>query len=140
MGQIHASISLINPSDIELARRLVIDPEEIRQITVSALVDTGSVFMAINENIQQYLQLPVVGYERLELANGRVVEGPVVGPLMVRCMGETAHCSAIVMPDDSEPLLGAIPLEEMNLIIDSRHLELIPNSKLQKLSGWRFVD
>jgi len=133
MGQIHASITLVNPFDVEDARRLIIDPEEIRSINVSALVDTGSLFMVINENIQQYLQLPVTGHQRVELANGKVLEGPVVGPLLVRCMGVMAHCGAIVMPDDSEPLLGAIPLEEMNLVIDVNRLELIHSTKLQRI-------
>lgn len=133
MGQIHASITLVNPFDVEDARRLIIDPEEIRSINVSALVDTGSLFMVINENIQQYLQLPATGHRRIELANGKVLEGPVVGPLLVRCKGVMSHCSAIVMPDDSEPLLGAIPLEEMNLVIDVNRLELIHSTKLQRI-------
>lgn len=89
--------------------------------------------MVINENIQQYLQLPVTGHQRSVLANGKIMEGPVVGPLMVRCMGVMAHCSAIVMPDDSEPLLGAIPLEEMNLVIDVNRLELIHSTKLIRI-------
>jgi len=133
MGQVHVSIALINPFDVEDARRMIIDPEDIRQITASALVDTGCLMMAINENIQQYLQLPVTDYKRVELADGKILERPIVGPLMVRCMGEAAHCSAVVLPEDSEPLLGAIPLEEMNLIIDSQRQELIPNTKLQRI-------
>lgn len=40
MGQIDASITLVNPFDVEDARRMLIDPEEIRSINVSALVNT----------------------------------------------------------------------------------------------------
>jgi clan AA aspartic protease len=138
MGQIHVSIDLINPIDAENARRLMIDPDEVRQITVRALVDTGALLMVINENIQEYLQLPIVDYRRLELANGKCMECPVVGPLMIRCVDEITNCNAVVMPGDSEPLLGAIPLEDMNLVIDVNSLELIPNSKLQRIGGLRF--
>ena len=140
MGQIHASIELINLIDFQDSRRLIIDTDDVRKITVSALVDTGALFMCINENIQEYLQLPIVDYNRVELADGRVVERPIVAPLMIRCMGEIAHCSAVVMPDDSEPLLGAIPLEEMNLIIDLQRLELIPSPRFQKMVGYRILD
>jgi gag-polyprotein putative aspartyl protease len=140
MGQLYTSINLINATDLEMARRLMMDPDDIRQIKVRALVDTGALMMTINENIQEYLQLPVVDYKRMEMANGNIIGCPIVFPLIIRCMDETAHCSAVVMPGDSEPLLGAIPLEEMNLVIDVQRLELIPNTKLQRIGGWRFVD
>jgi hypothetical protein len=72
MGLVHASIELINSADKEMARRRLMDPDEVRRIRVRAMVDSGALHMAINENIQEYLQLPVVGKERLELASGEV--------------------------------------------------------------------
>lgn len=60
MGLIYADIELINSDDIALARRHYIGEEEIKRMHVSALVDTGSYMLAINENIQQQLQLPVL--------------------------------------------------------------------------------
>jgi len=48
---------LINGDDLAYVRRGDMDPDEVRRINVSALVDTGSVFMVINENIQDYLRL-----------------------------------------------------------------------------------
>jgi clan AA aspartic protease len=139
MGQIHASIELINEVDVENARRGQMDIDEIRKITVSALVDTGALLMAINENIQEYLQLPVVDARRVQLANGQVLNCDVVAPLLVRFKEHTAHCSAVVLPDNAEPLLGAIPLEEMNVIIDPQRQELIPNPQYIRLSGFRLV-
>lgn len=137
MGQIHADIELINGVDMGNAHRGRLDPDEIRKISVNALVDTGSLRMVINENIQEYLQLPVVDYRPLHLASGKVLECPVVAPLMIRYKDETTHCSAIVMPDDAEPLLGAIPLEEMNIIIDPQRQELIPNPRHRLCVGLR---
>jgi hypothetical protein len=76
MGHIHASIELINAHDKELRKKGTMDKDDIRRIRVSALVDTGSIYMAINENIQQILQLPVVGKERFGLR--------IVQPIAVR--------------------------------------------------------
>jgi clan AA aspartic protease len=127
MGQIYAEIELINAHDKELMKKGTIDKDEIRSMRVLAMVDTGSIYMAINENIQQILQLPVVGKERSILANGQVVECDKVFPLEVRFENRTAHCSALVLPNDSEPLLGAIPMEEMDVLINPKRQELIVN-------------
>ena len=127
VGHIYADIELINEGDIEMARRSLMHIDDVRKITVSALVDTGALLMAINENIQEYLQLPIVETRPLELANGKMLECPIGAPLMVRFKDHTAHCSAVILPGDSEPLLGAIPLEEMNVIIDPQRQELVPS-------------
>ena len=87
--------------------------------------------MAINENIQQVLQLPVIGKRRMELANRNVVECDVVGPLEVwfkdRNTSRSACCNAVVLPENSEPLLGAIPMEELDLLLHMNRQELILN-------------
>lgn len=127
MGQIYAEIELINGNDEEFVKRGHIGEDEIRHINVSALVDTGCTTMAINENIQQVLQLPVVGKKTAQLASGKIIECAVVAPLIVRFKGRNAYCSALVLPEDAEPLLGAIPIEELNLLIHLNRQELILN-------------
>jgi clan AA aspartic protease len=125
MGIIHAEVELINGDDISLARKQVIGEEEIKRIQVSALVDTGAVMLCINENIQEILQLPVVGSRKAQLANGSIVECKVVSPLDLRFKNRETTCRAMVLPGDSEVLLGAIPLEDLDVLIDPIRLELI---------------
>ena len=60
MGLVYADIELISGEDITLAKKHIIGEEEIKRMHVTALVDTGSYMLAINENIQQQLELPVV--------------------------------------------------------------------------------
>jgi clan AA aspartic protease len=127
MGMIYADIELINGEDLAFARRCVIDKDEVKRIKVSALVDTGAFMLAINENIQEYLQLPVVGKKRAQLANGDVVECDVVAPVELRFKNRETTCRAMVLPGDSEPLLGAIPLEDMDVLIHPLRQELIVN-------------
>ncbi len=127
MSLVYAEIKLINGEDIALARRHVIDEDEVKKMWVTALVDTGSYMLAINENIQEQLQLPVVEKRKAQLANGHIMECNVVAPVEVRFKNRQTTCRAMVLPGDSEPLLGAIPLEDMDVLIHPLRQELIVN-------------
>lgn len=61
------------------------------------------------------------------MANGSVVEYDVVGPVQVRFANRKAVCNAFVLQGDTEPLLGAIPMEEMDVLLHPQRQELIVN-------------
>ncbi len=127
MGMISAEITLINATDAANAKKHIIGEEEIKQINVSMVVDSGSWMMCINENIQEYLQLPFQYRTTTRLANHEIVEYEVVGPINVRFANRYATCNAFILPGDSEPLLGAIPMEEMDVIIHPKSQQLMIN-------------
>lgn len=127
MGLVYAEIEIINGEDIALARRHVIGEEEIKRITINALVDTGSYMLAINESIQEQLQLPVVEKRKAQMADGSIVECNVVAPVEIKFKNRRSSCSAMVLPGDSEVLLGSIPLEDMDVLIHPLRQELIVN-------------
>ena len=127
MPVIYAEIELINGEDLVLARRHFIGEDKIKRMTVNMLVDTGSVYMCINENIQEQLQLPVLEQRKGQLANGHIVEYDVVGPIEVRFKNRRCSVDAMVLPGDNEPLLGAIPLEDMDVLVHPLRQELIVN-------------
>lgn len=127
MGLVYAEIELINGEDMVLARKHFIGEEEIKKMTVSALVDSGSYMLAINENIQEQLQLPVVEKRKAQLANGQILECDVVAPIEIKFKNRRCNCSAMVLPGESEVLLGVIPLEDMDVLIHPLRQELIVN-------------
>jgi len=127
MGLVYAEIELINSEDIVLARRFIIGEDKIKRIKINMLVDTGSVYMCINETIQAQLQLPVIEKRKGQLANGNIVEYDVVGPIEVKFKNRRCSVDAMVLPGDNEPLLGAIPLEDMDVLIHPYKQELIVN-------------
>jgi clan AA aspartic protease len=127
MGLVYADIELVNGEDIVLARRHIIGEDEIKLMRVNMLVDTGSVYMCINENIQEQLQLSVIEKRKGQLADGRIVEYDVVGPIEVRFENRRCSVDAMVLPGDNEPLLGAIPLEDMDVLIHPYKRQLIVN-------------
>ena len=126
MGLTYANIELVNADDMAYVRRGIIGEDEIRQITVKAMVDTGSIMLCINESLQQYLNLPFRSKRRSQLANGLILDLDVVGPVIVRYLDRECSTNAILLPDDQEPLLGAIPMEEMDLYVNPSRNELLP--------------
>ena len=127
MGVVYADIELMNAIDLGLAKRHQIGEEEVKRMYVNMLVDTGSVYMCINETVQEQLQLTLVEKRKGQLADGSVVEYDVVGPIEVRFKNRRCVVDAMVISDDNELLLGAIPLEDMDVLIHPYRRELIVN-------------
>jgi len=127
MGKVYADIELINAVDFINARRNIIDKDEVKRMPVRILVDTGAYMLCINEQMQEILQLEAKGKQTFYLANHEPVEYEVAGPVDIRFKNRHTTCNALLLPGDSEPLLGQIPLEEMDVLIDNKRQELIVN-------------
>jgi clan AA aspartic protease len=127
MELIYADIELINGDDLVMARRHLMGEEEVRRMSINMLVDTGSLMLCINEYIQEQLQFPVVEQRKAETADGRIVSCDVVTNVELRFKNRATTCRAMVLPGNCEPLLGAIPLEDMDVLIHPARLELIVN-------------
>ena len=127
MGLVHAEIEIINGGDIEMVRRNLMDKDEIRSMTVTMLVDSGAYNLCINEVIQEQMEFPIVEKRKAQMANGSIEEFDVVGNVEVRFKNRATTCRAMVLPGDSEPLFGAIPMEDMDLIIHPLKQELLVN-------------
>lgn len=114
MGLIYADLRLTN-----LFNR--------QQIAVSALVDTGAVFLCVTEEIA--LQL---GFDTTEVqqpvvtsANGHPMKVPKIAPIEIAFENRSYVTEALVL--GNEPLLGVIPLEAMDLIVDPLRQQLKVN-------------
>ena len=120
MGITHNEITLRNAGDVILARRGHIKKHEIRQMTVQALVDTGAWTIVINEEIRVKLGLNIMEVRSGTLANGYKDSYNLAGPLEVAWRDRRTTCEALVLPGADEVLLGAIPMEGMDLTINPK--------------------
>ncbi len=127
MGLTYADIELINAGDIEMVRRHVIGENDIKRLRINMLVDTGAYNLCINETIQAHLELPFVEKRKGQLANGSIEEYDMVGPVVLKFKNRLTVCNALVLHGENEPLLGAIPLEDMDVLIHPLRQELIVN-------------
>jgi len=120
MSVVYTEITLKNEADTILAEKGYIKKDEIRQMTVESVVDTGAWTLVINEEIRDKLGLLDRGFGEADLADGQKAYYPMAGPLEIRWKNRRMICEALVMPDAPEVLLGAIPLEHMDLTINPK--------------------
>jgi clan AA aspartic protease len=118
MGEVSAEITLKNGADIILAQKGHISEQNIHSVTVTALVDTGATTLVISENLRKKLNLAVIGTRTVTLAGGTKASCDVAEPVQISWKNRTSLIRPWVVPEEEEVLLGVIPLEEMDLIVD----------------------
>jgi clan AA aspartic protease len=127
MGYVYAEIELTNEDDLAFRSRGWASEEEIRRVKTRALVDSGAYDLIINKQTQEQLQLRVLGQRLVKLADETIVEVDIVGPVEVRFESRATTVRALVLPDTEEVLLGTIPLEGLDVIIDPLRERLLVN-------------
>ena len=125
MSPVHADIELINGDDWSDFRRKLIPESEVRRMTVNMNVDSGALMMGINENIQWQVGLEIVEVRRAQFADGTFIELPVTSPIEVRFANRRCTTQAVVLPGSTQPLLGAISMEDMDVLIHPAKQELV---------------
>ncbi|MDX2188853.1 MAG: aspartyl protease family protein [Bacteroidota bacterium] len=135
MGLIRVNIELINADDTAVASRGFIKQEEIRRITTPALVDSGAYMLCINENIANQLGLKTIETEEAILADGSLKRVNIVGPIEIRFGNRRTHQDAMILPGNSEVFLGAIPMEDMDVVIDPLKQTLTPHPDRPYMAG-----
>ena len=117
MGLVSSTILLKNP-------RL----PDFEGMEVEALADSGAVHLCIPEHVRSGLQLDAISEKEVTLADGSTRRVPYVGPIELRFKNRVGFAGALVMGD--QVLIGAIPMEDMDLIIvpKTRTLDVNPSS------------
>ena len=117
MGYVTAAIELSNPANTSLSA-----------LRVDATVDTGALMLCIPEHVQIQLGLQVAEQREISLADGRRQTVDYVGPVRVAFENRQCFVGALVLGD--EVLLGAVPMEDMDLVVSpkSRTVDVNPDS------------
>jgi clan AA aspartic protease len=95
-----------------------------------ALVDTGATTLVLPQDVVDALGLPTFDHLPVRLADGKQYTWPVVGSLGISILNRKMLCDAMVAPAGATALIGQIPLERLDLIVDpkSRDLRVNPAS------------
>ena len=98
-----------------------------QSVEVNALVDTGATFMCVSEEVALQLGFDIseVGQQVVTLADGHQRKVPKIAPIEIIFGNRSYVTEAVVL--GNEPLLGVIPMEAMDLIVDPRQQVLIAN-------------
>jgi predicted aspartyl protease len=118
MGEVVEKITLVNTRDAAYAKGGFIKEADVRKVTVDAVVDTGSGPLVITEAMRQRLGLEIEQNTSVNLAGG--VPQKCAKAELVDIHWEDRYTSSrpIVLPQGDETLLGVIPLEDMDLLVN----------------------
>lgn len=114
MGLVYSEITLSNP---------VIS--DLKPLQVKCLADTGATYLVLPEHIATQLQLQVLETREATTADGRSHTVPYAGPVRITFENRNCFVGALIMGD--EVLLGAVPMEDMDLIVHPKLLKLSVN-------------
>lgn len=126
VGEVKVEVQLENAVDRELAVRGAIAETEIRSAKVDLLADSGSVMLMLPQDLVELLGLRVLRRAIVTYADERKEERPIAGIVTVRVGDRAAEVTCVVGPPNSVPLLGQIPLEVMDLLVDCTERKLVP--------------
>ncbi|MCL1837094.1 MAG: retroviral-like aspartic protease family protein [Treponema sp.] len=124
MGTFMEEITLENSTDRENVNRGYINESQIRNLKVEAIPDTGAWTLVINEEIRQKLGLTIKSEVQSTLADGKTSNYPITEAVSIQWKNRNTELPAVVVADAKKVLLGALPLEAMDLIVDPVHQTL----------------
>ncbi|MDR0526489.1 MAG: aspartyl protease family protein [Spirochaetaceae bacterium] len=124
MGLFTEKITLKNSGDVYSAGRGYIKEEEIRQVIVDALVDSGASAMVIPETVRAELGLQLKKETEVSVVGGKLT-AQVAEPVEVHWQDRMSVCTPLVIPVDMQPLLGALPMEEMDIMVHPKEGRLV---------------
>jgi clan AA aspartic protease len=118
MGSFSVEITLRNARDVGNAKVGIITEQDIRHAAIMAVVDTGASTMALTEDVCRTLGLEFKAEDSVSIASGERKPCKRTEPVEITWKNRSTDCSAIVIPGSKSNLLGAIPLEGMDLKVN----------------------
>jgi predicted aspartyl protease len=126
MGKVTALIKVSNWFDLESVAAGT-RTDEPRAMETSALVDTGAVKFYLKSSIIRELGLRAVGKIQTRTMSNRSESRTVFSPVSLEIQGRTGRFDVVEIPDDLPNIIGQIPLEDMDWVVDCKNRRLIPN-------------
>ncbi|MBI1922696.1 clan AA aspartic protease [Candidatus Poribacteria bacterium] len=134
MGRFAVEFKLSNSIDVADARRGLLPPEQVRQVTMQGVVDTGATRLVIPERVAVQLGAPEAGDVGVRYADGRRETRKLVEEIRVDLLGRHSTFNAIVEPNRNSALIGAIVLEDLDFVVDCTAQMLRPRDPKQIIS------
>jgi predicted aspartyl protease len=126
MGRFSVQLVLANNRDVVQAAPDVAIPDGVKHLVLAGIVDSGAARLVLPQRTVHELQLQGHGETTVRYADGRRAKRSVVGNVWLQLLGRDGVFSAVVEPDRSDALIGAIVLEELDLLVDCTTQTLRP--------------
>ncbi len=134
MGRVSVTVELTNDEDLISAKLGHISADKIRRVRISGLVDSGATRLVLPESVAKQLGLELTSTTTVRYANGRTADRAVAQRIRLAYAGRESVFNAIIEPARETALIGAIVMEDLDLIIDCTGQQLVPRDPKQIIS------
>ena len=125
MGRVIVTFEVMNQSDLILAEAGHLTPDKIRRVSMQGVIDTGA-DLVLPKGVVDLLGLPVSGKATVHYGDRSTQRRDIVDYAHVQLLGRGSVFNAIVEPNRTDALIGAVVLETLDLIVDCKKNQLIP--------------
>jgi predicted aspartyl protease len=126
MGRFSVNFEITNYRDLVLPKSGHLEPDKIRRQTISGVVDPGAAMLVLPQSLVKELGLPMRNNIQVRYADGRRAKRREAQDAHVELLGRDGNFAAIVEPKRTSALIGAIVLEQLDLLVDCQPQRLIP--------------
>jgi predicted aspartyl protease len=126
VGRFSVEFQVANYGDLTLVQRGLLMPDQVRRQTISGLVDSGAAKLVLPQAVVKQLGLTPGDPISVRYADGRQVQRHQAEGAYVELLGRHGTFTVIVEPRRKTALIGAIVLEDLDLLVDCPHQRLVP--------------
>jgi predicted aspartyl protease len=126
VGRFSVEIEIVNDADVILAQAGHLPADQIRRATIQGLVDSGATRLVLPEAVVKRLGLPLGDPVNVRYADGRRARRKGVDRVYLQLLGRHGTFTAICEPKRETALIGAIVLEDLDLLVDCVAQQVVP--------------
>ena len=126
MGRFNVEFEVANYGDMILAERGLLPKSQVRRQTVQGVVDCGAARLVLPQSLVKTLGFALGDKMVVRYADGRRAERRQAEGVYVELLGRHSTFTAVVEPRRDTALIGAIVLEDLDLLVDCKKQRLIP--------------
>jgi predicted aspartyl protease len=127
MGRVTVKAKIENLSDLHHVETQVLPSEQVRLVEVDdALVDTGATMLSMPKNLIERLGLKPVRTRKAVTSAGTVTV-QMYGTVRLTVQDRECNTDVTELPDECPVLIGQIPLEQLDFVVDVPGQKLIGN-------------
>jgi predicted aspartyl protease len=126
LGRFTVDIEVANYGDLTLVQRGLLPADQVRRETIEGVVDSGATKLVLPQAVVKRLGLPHGDKIKVRHADGRKVEREGAEGAYVQLLGRHGTFTAVVEPRRKTALIGAIVLEDLDLLVDCVVQRVVP--------------
>ncbi|MCI0703518.1 MAG: hypothetical protein L0241_20755 [Planctomycetia bacterium] len=126
MGRVIVTFELSNYYDLQQVEHGHLTPDKIRRVALQGVVDTGAARLVLPKGVVDLLGLPVSGTATVHYGDRSTQKRDMVNDAHVQLLGRGSVFNAIVEPNRTDARIGAIVMEDLDLIVDCAKNEVVP--------------